>query len=63
MKGDVIKEMNEKAKRFCNMRHGLEIICEKTMLPKQTVNNVVKKLAEQGYLALCEQRRANIPSQ
>ncbi|WP_313072074.1 MarR family winged helix-turn-helix transcriptional regulator [Lacrimispora sp.] len=31
-----------------------KIICERTMLPKQTVNNVVKKLAEQGYLRLEE---------
>ena len=78
--------MNEKAKRFCNMRQGLEmiydyyarsvgisyttlfvlnlisqhevctqkIICERTMLPKQTVNNVIKKLTEQGYLQLEE---------
>ena len=85
-KGDVIKGMNKKAKRFCNMRHDLEmiydnyarsmgisymtlfvlnlisqyevctqkIICERTMLPKQTVNNVVKKLTEQGYLRLEE---------
>lgn len=78
--------MNENAKRFCNMRQGLEmiydyyarsagisyttlfvlnlisqyevctqkIICERTMLPKQTVNNVIKKLIEQGYLQLEE---------
>lgn len=78
--------MNENAKRFCNMRQGLEmiydyyarsagisyttlfvlnlisqyevctqkIICERTMLPKQTVNNVIKKLTEQGYLQLEE---------
>ena len=27
-----------------------KIICEKTMLPKQTVNNVIKKLIEQGHV-------------
>jgi DNA-binding MarR family transcriptional regulator len=80
------KSMNENAKRFCNMRQGLEMIydyyarsvgisyttlfvlnlisqyeictqktiCERTMLPKQTVNNVIKKLTEQGYLQLEE---------
>ncbi|WOO37994.1 MarR family transcriptional regulator [Anaerocolumna sp. AGMB13020] len=31
-----------------------KIICERTMLPKQTVNNVIKKLIEQGYLQLEE---------
>ena len=31
-----------------------KIICERTMLPKQTVNNVIKKLSEQGYLQLEE---------
>lgn len=31
-----------------------KIICERTMLPKQTVNNVIKKLTEQGYLQLEE---------
>ena len=29
-----------------------KIICEKTMLPKQTVNNVIKKLIEQGHVRL-----------
>lgn len=29
-----------------------KIICEKTMLPKQTVNNVIKKLLDQGYIQL-----------
>lgn len=29
-----------------------KIICEKTMLPKQTVNNVIKKLMDQGYVQL-----------
>lgn len=31
-----------------------KIICEKTMLPKQTVNNVIKKLMDQGYVQLEE---------
>lgn len=31
-----------------------KVICERSMLPKQTVNNVIKKLSEQGYLELGE---------
>lgn len=31
-----------------------KVICERSMLPKQTVNNVIKKLSEQGYLELEE---------
>lgn len=29
-------------------------ICEKTLLPKQTVNNVITAFYKSGYIALCE---------
>lgn len=36
----------------CSEECTQKLICEKARLPKQTVNNVIKKLLEQGYVQL-----------